>query len=1001
MRILLILLLMPLALFPAAPATVQATGPDVCTPWTQVNDDAFGMGAGADDSYAAEEGFEVIVFRDQLYLGMEADNSYGARLWRTKAGVTAPAGQADWEEVIADAAGRPFGEPNITQNDHVDSLAVFDGYLYVSTANGGASTFGTQVWRSATGDRGTWARVNSDGFGDIHNTNFKDMQVFDGWLCGGTQNRETGAQVWCTADGVSWARKNADGFGAPDVIEVWSGAFYAGALYFGAQDRGAGPAADDDVARLFRTTSLNGMPAWEEVYTGPPGSYRVDLLGSLAGYLYISRRSPDGIVILRSASGEPDTWSPVNMPGMRPGGAANIGAVVDSGVVYNGALYVGVANLATGFEVWRTAGLLQGGGPEVDWTRVGDSGLGDPNNGYTELIPFNGELYAWTSNYVTGQQVLRATCPAARYVILLLGDGMGANHVAAANLYTGRAPPYQAWLKTWASTFAAGGSYDPAQAWRDFRYVMAGATDSAAAATALFTGAKTANGRVAASADGSQRLFSLGDKARGLGKSLGAVSSVYLSHATPAAWYAHNLARSNGYAIADEGLWGDPNTTGDPATSPYYGGGLGRTLPPADVLLGAGHPAWGGANYINWAIRDKLAIEAGVAGAFTFVERVAGSPDGGAQLLAAAANPATTRLAGLFGGVAGNLEYRLADGTGGDPENPALAEMTQAALAVLARHPDGFVLLVEGGAIDWAAHNNNLDQVIGEVLDFNAAVAAVSDWVDDPTTPADWGNTLVIVTADHETGYLTAGLNIFPDQPLGPVNAQTLALEKTMGSTGRRASWVDTDGDNEIDAGEKVYWAWHSSSHTDSLVPVYARGAGAELLEGFLARSSEFSRSTQREGPTKVGPTNGEVDPVRGAYLDNTDIFRLMDTVTLRPPMPAPPDPPAAPEVRIFLSGADVILTWPAVAGATGYEVWHSASPAINPGDPGAVRALAPAPESGPGIYIDFNAAGDPEDNRTYAVRTSGPGGKSAIGPRVSLFNARLEARTYLPLVKR
>ena len=257
---------------------VSATGPIVCTDWAQVNDGAFGMGTGGDSSYASEEGFEVLVFGDRLYVGMEADNVYGARLWRTKAGVTSPAGQADWEEVIADAAGKPFGVTNITQNDHIDSLAAFNGYLYVSTANGGSSTYGTQVWRSPSGDAGTWTQVNTDGFGDVQNTNFKDMQVFDGWLCGGTQNVVTGAQVWCTADGTSWVQKNHGGFGASGddstTIEVWSGYVYSNTLYFGAQ-------SSSGVARLFRTTDLGGMPAWTEVYSGPAGSRRLDILGDL------------------------------------------------------------------------------------------------------------------------------------------------------------------------------------------------------------------------------------------------------------------------------------------------------------------------------------------------------------------------------------------------------------------------------------------------------------------------------------------------------------------------------------------------------------------------------------------------------------------------------------------------------------------------------------------------------------------------------------------------
>ena len=399
------------------------TYPGACEPWTQVNDDAFGMGTGADSSYAYEEGFEVLVFDNQLYVGMEADNSFGARLWRTKRGVVLPRSQADWEEVAADADGNPFGVPDRAQNDHIDSLAAFQGYLYVSTANRGSSTLGTRVFRSPTGDPGTWEdaiAAYGPGFGDPDNTNFKDMQVFQGWLCGGTQNWDwanrnapdwnPGAQVWCTDDGTTWVQKNANGFGDPANIQVWSGYVYGDALYFGVQNYGANPnSRADDVGVLMRTTDLSGTPVWTEVYRGDPGSYRVDILGDLDGFLYISVRSPDGIVILRSATGDPGTWSQVNAPGMN-GDPANFGAVVDSATVYNGALYIGVANFNTGVQVWRTTGELRGG-PLVDWVQVDGGGLGDPNNKYTELIPFHGYLYAWTSNYVTGQQVRRTKCP--------------------------------------------------------------------------------------------------------------------------------------------------------------------------------------------------------------------------------------------------------------------------------------------------------------------------------------------------------------------------------------------------------------------------------------------------------------------------------------------------------------------------------------------------------------------------------------------------------------
>ncbi len=449
---------------------------------------------------------------------------------------------------------------------------------------------------------------------------------------------------------------------------------------------------------------------------------------------------------------------------------------------------------------------------------------------------------------------LPAADPGARHIILLIADGWGYKHLEAAASYTGQVPEYQGWAHYAMSTYPLGGGYDPASAWSDFNYVLLGTTDSAAAATAMYTGFKTENGRISVPAGGTGRLFSLADQARQLGKAVGAVSSVYLSHATPGAWVAHNTARGNGYAIADEGLWGDPNTTGTPAVDARYGGGQGVTQPPADVLLGAGHPAWLGGGYLNAAIRDKLAAESGAPGAFTFVERLPGSEDGGARLLAAAADPGVTRLAGLFGGYDGNLDWRLADGSGQDPENPTLAEMAQAALAVLGRDPQGFVLLVEGGAVDWGGHRNEMDLMLGELLGFNAAVQAVVDWVEDPANGSSWNDTLVIITGDHETGYLTAGPGLIAGQPLGAVSPATLALERVVWGSARRASWDDLDGDYEIDPGETVYWYWNSAGHTNSLVPLYAHGAGAA---GFAALVSG-------------------VDPVRGAYVDNTAVHAVM-----------------------------------------------------------------------------------------------------------------------------
>ena len=150
-----------------------------------------------------------------------------------------------------------------------------------------------------------------------------------------------------------------------------------------------------------------------------------------------------------------------------------------------------------------------------------------------------------------------------------------------------------------------------------------------------------------------------------------------------------------------------------------------------------------------------------------------------------------------------------------------------------------------------------MDQMIGELTGFNDAVQAVIDWIDDSSNGSSWQNTLVIVTGDHETGYLTARPGVFPNQPLGMVNSGTLALEKIVTSTGRRVSWQDMNGNDEIDGGETVYWAWNSAGHSNSLIPLYAKGAGASLFAGYIAGS----------------------DPVRGDFVDNTAVYHVMRAV--------------------------------------------------------------------------------------------------------------------------
>lgn len=284
-------------------------------------------------------------------------------------------------------------------------------------------------------------------------------------------------------------------------------------------------------------------------------------------------------------------------------------------------------------------------------------------------------------------------------------------------------------------------------------------TDSAASATSLNTGAKTYNGSINMGPDG-QQLVPLAREMQADGFSIGIVTSVPIAHATPACVYANNVTRNDYQDIARD-LLGLPSTNHR------------KPLPGVDVLLGCG---WGeikkddrikqGKNYVPGrkyiAENDLKAINRQHGGKYVVAQRTAGSD--GAQLLAEAAAEAAKnkeRLFGFFGVKDGHLPYQTADGnydpTRGNSkmdkyteadlsENPTLAQMTSAALTVLETNELGFYLMVEAGEVDWANHQNNIDNSIGAVFSGDDAFKAIVKWVEENS---NWEETQLIVTADH------------------------------------------------------------------------------------------------------------------------------------------------------------------------------------------------------------------------------------------------------------
>lgn len=273
--------------------------------------------------------------------------------------------------------------------------------------------------------------------------------------------------------------------------------------------------------------------------------------------------------------------------------------------------------------------------------------------------------------------------------------------------------------------------------------------DSAAGAVALTAGVKTYNGSINVGPQGEQ-LTPIARELQKQGYAVGVVTSVPISHATPAAAYANNVSR-NDYQDISRDLVGQPSIAH-----------RGAALPGVDVLLGAG---WGvktksdskqgrnfvpGPKYYTEQMLEKADLRHG--GKYQVVTRQAGVR--GAPALAAAASQAAergTRLLGVFGTDEGHLPFATANGDYGSyskaelNENPTLAELASAALRVLERK-DRFWMMLEAGDVDWAEHGNNLDNMIGAIKSGDDAFRAVVEWIERRDA---WKDSLVIVTADH------------------------------------------------------------------------------------------------------------------------------------------------------------------------------------------------------------------------------------------------------------
>ena len=330
--------------------------------------------------------------------------------------------------------------------------------------------------------------------------------------------------------------------------------------------------------------------------------------------------------------------------------------------------------------------------------------------------------------------------PPGPAVILVLGSGMGPDHVAAARV----------------ATFGAEGSF-AFEAWPGHALLrtasFSGTTDAAAAATTLMTGRKTLNGRAGVDRDGLP-IGNLFERARGVGMRTGLVTTGELTDPTPAGLTVHTEAPEARVVVAND---------------------LARVGP--EVVLG------GGARWFLPAGPDSERADEGLLapllGAGYTVVRTAAA-------LTAAEPDADGRLIGLF--AQRDLGFRAARGGAG--EAPDLPDLTEAALRFLAPHRGGFLLVIDAGHLGRAATAHDAPGVVAEIQALSDTVARISRWArgrEDVT---------VIVAGDVEIG----DLRVLDGGDVGAPPAMTFGRD---GPTNRRVpAWATGPGADALDGSE-------------------------------------------------------------------------------------------------------------------------------------------------------------------------------------------------------
>lgn len=443
----------------------------------------------------------------------------------------------------------------------------------------------------------------------------------------------------------------------------------------------------------------------------------------------------------------------------------------------------------------------------------------------------------------------------AKYVFYFIGDGMGVNQVNGAEMYLAEQEGRIGVKPLLFTTFPAGTMATTFSATNSV-------TDSSAAGTALATGEKTYNGAVSMD-DDKNVLSTVAERAKKAGRKVGIATSVSVDHATPAAFYAHQPNRSRYYEIALD----LPKAGFDF----YAGSGFLKPTTTADKKEAPNvFPIIEEAGYTIARGLDEYKEKAADAKKMILIQKEGAEPS--------------------------CLPYAI-DHEEGDLTLP---EITESAVSFLSKgNKKGFFLMVEGGKIDWACHSNDPVTVFEEVIDLDNAVRVAYEFY--KKHPKE---TLIVVTADHETGGMGLGIGKYElhlKSLLNQKQSQDLlskAITDLRKDKAGKASWNEIKDlltekmgfwkellltweqekmlrdeyeqsfvKNKVVFEESLYArteplaaaarkvmsqiamvGWTSSSHTAGYVPVFAIGAGADLFTGKMDNTEIPKRIAKAAG---------------------------------------------------------------------------------------------------------------------------------------------------------